>query len=126
MRVYEIGEKSEAYRDYRFQLADWLAESEGNGHVVHGGEVAEERSVVLGVEPVPGRAAGAVIAHDPRQTQHVFLADTLDRNPIARVQTELLAVVRVAPAGLSVVHLGDERGGMERVRRFWGRCCSSL
>lgn len=101
------GKKNEDYRDDRFQLADWLAQSEGNGHVVHGGEVAEKRSVVLGVEPVPGRAAGAVVAHNPRQTQHVFLADTLDRNPITRVQTELLAVVRVAPAGLSVVHLGD-------------------
>lgn len=68
---------------------------------------------MLGVEPVPGRAAGAVIAHDPRQTQHVFLADTLDRNPITRVQTELLAVVGVTPAGLSVVHLGDEREGVK-------------
>lgn len=68
---------------------------------------------MLGVEPVPGRAAGAVVAHNPRQTQHVFLADTLDRNPITRVQTELLAVVRVAPAGLSVVHLG----GREEVEK---------
>ena len=74
---------------------------------------------MLGVEPVPGRAARAVIAHNPRQSQHVFLADALDRNPITRIQTEFLAVVGIAPARLAVVHLGDE-GGIEGGTSFLG------
>ena len=95
----------DTYSDDGLEFADGLSKIERNGDVVHGRKVSKERRIVLRVEPVPRCAPLAVVPHYPSQAKHVLLTHSLYRHAILWIQLQLLFVVRITPARLSVVHL---------------------